>query len=221
MPNEESISTQQFVQIENIEDGVIVLKNGGLRQIIMVNGINFDLKSEEEQNLITYSYQNMLNTLDFTLQFFLHSRKLNIDKYLGTLQVRLEEEKDTLLKDQIAEYIEFVGKFVEENAVMTKTFFAIVPYDYIQVSEAVRSFKASRFLPFLGQKQEKSAAKPDLSKALAQLRQRVDQVVSGLSTIGLRAVSLNTEETTELFYNLYNPSTIEKTELAISKEGSN
>ena len=81
MPKEEISSTQTFVDIESVKDGVIMLKNGGLRQVIMVTGINFDLKSEDEQNLIIYSYQNMLNTLDFSLQFFIHSRKLNIDKY--------------------------------------------------------------------------------------------------------------------------------------------
>src|SRR3989344_8431095 len=103
MPKEEISSTQTFVDIESVKDGVIMLKNGGLRQVIIVTGMNFDLKSEDEQNLIIYSYQNMLNTLDFSLQFFIHSRKLNIDKYLTMLQGRLEVETDSLLKDQISE----------------------------------------------------------------------------------------------------------------------
>src|SRR3989344_7747390 len=103
MPNEQTASTQQFVDIDSIQDGVIMLKGGGLRQVILVTGINFDLKSEDEQSLILYSYQNLLNTLDFSLQFFIHSRKLNIDKYLTMLQGRLEVETDSLLKDQISE----------------------------------------------------------------------------------------------------------------------
>lgn len=220
MPQEQTGVTQQFVDIDTIQDGVVILKSGGLRQIIMVTGINFDLKSEDEQNLIIGGYQNMLNTLDFTVQFFIHSRKLNIDKYLKILEDRQEQETNNLLKDQISEYREFIRSFVEENTVMTKTFFVVVPYDYVQITEAVKSFSPSRFLPFLGRKEPKTGGGegPDFSRALPQLRQRVDQVIAGLSNTGLRAVPLNTEEATELFYNLYNPSTIEKSGLAILKQ---
>ena len=223
MPQEPLPSTEQLVEIESIRNGVVVLKNGSVRQIIMVTGINFDLKSEEEQNIIIYSYQNLLNTLDFSLQFFVHSRKLNIDNYLKKIGSRLSEETDSLLRDQISEYMEFIKAFVEQNIVMTKSFFVIVPYDQIDIKATLKGFKTTRFLPFLGGSQKERDPKPeekDISKSLLQLQERVDQVIGGLTSIGPRAVPLNTEETTELFYNLYNPATIEKTELAIAKEQS-
>ena len=89
MANNQNTSTQQFVEIEDIRDGILILKNGGLRRVLMVSGVNFDLKSEEEQNLIIYSFQNFLNTLDFSVQFFIHSRKVNVDAYLAAMRARM------------------------------------------------------------------------------------------------------------------------------------
>ena len=119
---QQSTSTQQFVEIDAIHDGVIVLKSGGLRRVLMVSGINFDLKTEEEQAMIIGSYQSFLNTLDFTLQFFVHSRKLNTEEYLGFLKERREKEDNALLRTQIDEYAEFIRSFVEMNAIMEKAF---------------------------------------------------------------------------------------------------
>src|SRR3990167_9355702 len=121
--------TQELIDIKTIENGVVVLKNGGLRKIIMVDGINFDLKSDEEQNIIVHTYQNLLNALDFSIQINIHSRKLNIDGYIGSLENRLASENNELLKIQLEEYIEFVKSFVKANAIMSKSFFVVVPYD--------------------------------------------------------------------------------------------
>ena len=118
----ESVATQQFVDIEEIKDGAVILKGGGLRRVLMVSGINFELKSEEEQNIIISTYQNFLNGLDFSVQIVIHSRKLNIESYLKKMEGRKELEANELLKNQISEYIEFIKSFVEMNAVMAKTF---------------------------------------------------------------------------------------------------
>src|SRR3989344_2884939 len=104
----EAQPTQDFVEIKEIQDGVVVLKGGGLRQILMVDGVNFELKSEEEQSLIIYAYQNFLNSLDFSLQCVVHSRKLGIEQYLLKLEDREREEPNELLKNQIAEDREFI-----------------------------------------------------------------------------------------------------------------
>ena len=122
MTKQESVATQQFVDITDIKDGAVFLKGGGLRRVLIVSGINFDLKSEEEQNLILHSFQNFLNTLDFSIQLVVHSRKMNIDNYLEKLKERQIKEDNELLKNQIGEYMEFVRSFVEMNAVMAKTF---------------------------------------------------------------------------------------------------
>lgn len=209
---QQSSSTQQFVDVEDIRDGAVILKNGGLRRVLMVSGVNFDLKSEEEQDIILHSFQNFLNVLDFSVQFVIHSRKMNIGDYLEKLRERETAEENELLKNQISEYLEFVKSFVETNAVMAKTFFAVVPYDPIQIPKAGENLIAA--LKFWGNKSQ--SKNEDWEQKTTQLNQRTDTVISGLNQIGLRAVALNSEELIELFYNLYNPAIVEKKELKIA-----
>jgi len=184
-----------------------------LRRILMVSGVNFELKSEEEQNIIIYSFQNFLNTLDFSIQLVVHSRKTNINDYLEKLNVRLEQEENELLKNQMSEYMEFIRAFVETNPIMAKTFFAVVPYESIDISKAGGDLLAT--LKFWEKK--KNGEKDDgLEQKITQLNQRTDIAINGLNQVGLRAVALNDEELIELFYNLYNPETVEKKELKIA-----
>ena len=186
----------------------------------MVSGVNFDLKSETEQDLMTYAYQNLLNALDFSIQIFVHSRRLNIAAYLQKLQERHGQETNELLKTQITEYLEFIKSFVANNAIMDKTFFVVVPYDPIYLPKAAKGM-----LGFLKKGKttasENQAAQTENSQQnLQQLNQRVDQTITGLQQIGLRAIPLGTEESIELIYNLYNPQLIEKQNLAIAEENS-
>ncbi|MEK7520976.1 MAG: hypothetical protein AAB560_02760 [Patescibacteria group bacterium] len=218
---QQSTSTQQFVEIDAIHDGVIVLKSGGLRRVLMVSGINFDLKTEEEQAMIIGSYQSFLNTLDFTLQFFVHSRKLNTEEYLGFLKERREKEDNALLRTQIDEYAEFIRSFVEMNAIMEKAFFVVVPYDFISAATISAALPIPDFLKFWKTKSmevEKKAVSADLESKIQQIGQRTEQVAGGLRQIGLRAVPLNAEETIEFFYNLYNPEAVEVKKLKIAGE---
>lgn len=204
----EAKSTQQFVEVKDIRGDTIIMKNGSLRRILMVSGINFELKSEEEQNIIIYAYQNFLNTLDFSVQVIIHSRKMNIESYLAKLGQRQSLEENELLKNQISEYIEFIRSFIEMNAVMEKNFFAVVPYDPLIIPGGGKNFL--NVFGFGGKKSKDHIAEENFEQKLTQLNQRADQVISGLSQIGLRVVALKEEELTELMYNLYNPSTIEK-----------
>jgi type IV secretory pathway VirB4 component len=200
-------STQQFVDIEQIKDGVVHLKNGGLRAVVMVSGINFELKSEEEQNIIISSYQNFLNSLDFSIQIAVHSRKINIDGYLKKMEGRREQETNELMKNQIDEYIQYIRSFVKENEIMAKTFFVVVPYEGGGASDIKKGV-----MGFFGgkSKNDKKSKDESFEQQLIQLRQRVDQATSGLEQMGLRAVVLNDEELTELYYNLYNPGSATK-----------
>lgn len=209
-----SQSTQQFVDIKEIRDGAVVLKNGSLRKVLLVSGINFELKSEEEQNIIIYSYQNFLNSLDFSIQFLIHSRRMNIVEYLQKTKERGDNEPNELLKNQISEYAEFIRSFVESNEIMEKTFFAVVPYDSVSIPKGGK--KVLGFLGF-GNKKESSLDKT-FEQKMVQLNQRTDQVISGLVQIGLRAVALNDEELIELFYNLYNPEAVKKQDLKIAEQ---
>jgi hypothetical protein len=178
----------------------------------MVSGINFDLKSDEEQNLILSSFQNFLNTLDFSTQFFIHSRKVNIGHYLDHMKTRQDEEQNQLLKIQIEEYISFIRQFVEENQIVNKTFFVIVPHHKTKIASP-----AEGVLGLFGGKRNVEEEGTSEEETIQQVSQRVDQVVSGLQQIGLQAIPLEDEELIELFYNLYNPQLVEKKDTNVAK----
>jgi len=224
MPKE-ALPTQQLIEIEDIRDGVVILKNGGLRRLLMVSGLNFDLKSEEEQNIITYAYQSFLNSLNFSVQIFVHSRRLNIDDYLAKLKEREAIETSELLKNQLNEYHEFVKTLVEQNAIMQKSFFVVVPYDPIQLPQAATGATSKIFSLFKKKKPSPEQiaeanlnAQQRFERHLSQLELRTNQVIAGLNSVGLTAVRLSTEEVLEFFYNLYNPEAVEKKRLEIAKE---
>lgn len=194
-------ATQEFVPIERIRDGIAILKTGELRAILITNSLNLALKSEDEQQAVLMQFQNFLNTLDFDIQFFVESRKLNIKPYIDLLQARSKEIKEDLLKIQIHEYIGFITKFTEENNIMTKHFFITVPY-----FQATEVNKNSSLLSFATGDSASKEGQASFEAARIQLEQRVSTVIQGLSRFGLRAQKLGTEEVVELFYKLFNPS---------------
>lgn len=212
-------NSQNLVTIKDIRRDTLLLKNGSICQVLMVGGINFSLKSEDEQNLLTIAYQNFLNSVDFSMQILIHSRKINIDRYLEDLGKRLTQETSPLLQSQISEYREFIRQFVSENAIMEKMFLVIVPWHPVSIPKPTMSgFE----MPFFGKKtdaaveekakQESEDQKEEkmLDENLPQLGQRVNQIVHGLGQMGLDAVVLKNEELVELFFNFYNPESVER-----------
>jgi hypothetical protein len=121
-------ATQEFVPIKEVRDGFAVLKDGSMRAIIMASSLNFALKSNDEQMSILYQFQAFLNSLDFSIQIFIQSRKLDIRPYIALLEARQKEQLGDLMKIQIQEYIEFIKNFTENTNIMTKTFFIVIPY---------------------------------------------------------------------------------------------
>lgn len=201
---------QQFLAIDTVREDVVALKGGGFRVVLMCSSLNFALKSTDEQDAIIFQYQNFLNSLDFPVQFVIHSRRLNIAPYLESLKERHKEEDNELLKIQIAEYIEFIKTFVEMTQIMSKTFYTIVPFTpaFLEKGEGVlRGILSTLGLGKSGAQSSKDA----FEESKNQLWQRVDTVVSGLQRFGIRSAPLNTEELIELFYGLYNPTEFEKT----------
>jgi len=214
-------STQDFIRIKNVEEDVLILKNGSLRQIVIVSGVNLDLMSDEERNSILNLYQHFLNSLDFPLQILVHSRKFNINNYLKNIESLEKTETNELLKNQIFEYKEFIKTFVEENDIMNKMFLVVIPYNPVSL------LPKGGFLSGLNFFKKKNAAEEAKKEAaekesrqfnFRQLRERTDQIIEGLQSIGLRAVALNNEELLELFYNFYNPENVEKENLSIASE---
>lgn len=200
-------STQQFVEVGDIKGGIVTLKNGGIRAVLIVTGMNFELKSEEEQEVVIGSYQDFLNSLDFSVQIIIHSRKLNIENYLRYMGDLKSKETNELLRNQIDEYITFIRDFVKQNEIMTKNFFVVIPYEGLSAKDVKKGIMG--LLPF-GKKQTAKDKEETTDQKMFQLRQRIDQVVGGLERIGLRAIELNDDELKELYYNLYNPETIER-----------
>lgn len=198
----DSKPTQSFVPVKEVRNGIVLLKNGGYRGVLMCSSINFALKSEDEQRAIIGGFQTFLNTIDFSVEIVVHSRKMDIRPYLALLETRVEAQQTELMQIQIREYIQFIKNFIEGSEIMTKTFYIIVPYAPAPVNAATSS------LPLFGKKQSTQPVglSDSFEEHRVQLEQRMALVSSGLMGTGLRAVPLGTEEVLELLYRSFNLS---------------
>lgn len=196
-----SNSSQDFVPIKEIQDGIIVLHNGGLRAILMASSINLGLKSSEEQEATLMQFQNYLNTLDFSTQIVIQSRKRNIKPYVAKLQEKMKDQQEPLLKVQTREYIEFIKGFMEINDIMTKHFFVVVPYD-----GSGQDSNSGGFLDKILPTNSKSKTnEEEFEQKRNQLEQRISIVQQGLKRTGVRTLLLKTEQVVELFFKTFNP----------------
>lgn len=195
--------TQTFVPVKEVRDGVIVLKEGGYRGVLMCSSVNFALKSEDEQKAVIGGFQTFLNTLDFSVEIVVHSRKMDIRPYLALLQERMEKQTTELMRIQLREYIQFIKNFTEGSEIMTKLFYVVVPYEAGGVKQITGSFS------ILGGKQTAAAEATSFEADRAQLNQRMALVSGALSSTGLRAVPLGTEEVIELLYRSFNLGELE------------
>jgi hypothetical protein len=194
-------STQDFLEIEQIREGVVVLKNQTLRGVLMISSLNFALKSEEEQQAIIYQFQNFLNTLDFSLQVVIQSRKLNIADYLDKIKGLEAKQPNELLRAQTASYYDFVKSLIESGTIMSKNFFLVVPYSVIEEAASSGEFFRAPRIPVLTEEQ--------FQRCKSQLWQRMEFLALGLKRIGLQAMALATPELIEFFWALHHPKEAE------------
>lgn len=206
-PKVKAQATQEFVPIKEVRDGIVILKDGSLRVLLMASSINLALKSQDEQQAIIGQFQNFLNSLEFTVEFSIQSRDLDIRPYIALLQDRYAKELDELMKIQIREYMAFIKDFTERANIMTKNFFIVIPYDPALVSRG--GGMLGGLLPG-SQKGAGALADEQFEQYRTQLEQRVSVVEQGLVRTGVRVVKLGTEEVIELFYKLFNPGELEK-----------
>ena len=199
-----SKSTQQFVPISEVRDGVMILKDKSLRAILLASSINFALKSEDEQTAFIVQFQNFLNSLDFSCEIFVQSRMLDIRPYIASLEVAYKAQLDDLMRIQIREYIEFIKSFTEAANIMTKNFFVVVPYSSTAISLSAGGSLVGK-LPFGHKKNTAEDANRSFEEQVSQLEQRISIVQQGLVRCGVRTVQLGTEEAIELMYKLFNP----------------
>ncbi|MBX4200093.1 hypothetical protein KW790_01365 [Candidatus Parcubacteria bacterium] len=201
-------STQEFVPIQEVRDGILVLKDGGMRAVVLASSLNFSLKSDDEKNAILFQFQDFLNSLDFSIEIVIQSRKLDIRPYIALLEEQHKKQLNSLLKIQTEEYIEFVRNFAENTNIMTKNFFIVVPYD----PAIIGSSTVSGISSLIGGKKTTPAQASEMSfeENRTQLEERVGVVEQGLVRTGIRVARLGTEELIELFYKAFNPGETEK-----------
>lgn len=197
-------ATQQYLDISEIRDNTVILRDGSLRSVVLVSSINFALKSEDEQNAIIAAYVGFLNNLDFPLQIVIQSRELNIDNYLKMLKQKERDQTNDLLKIQIAEYTQYITELISLSKIMNKRFYVVIPYN--PLSDKGRGF----FTRFFDVIKPVSAVKMKENLFVSrrmELTRRVDKIIGGLNSVGLNTVELDTQSLIELYYNSYNPTT--------------
>lgn len=197
-------TTQSFVPVKEVRNGVVVLKDDGYRGILMCSSINFALKGEDEQRAIIGGFQSLLNTLDFSIQIVVHSRKTDIRPYLALLETRMQDQATELMRLQLREYIAFIRNFIDSSDIMTKMFYVVVPYSAGGggIGNSTPAFLGGRPAP-------KDNGADGFEEHRVQLEQRMSLVVQGLASSGVRAVPLGTEEIIELLYRSFNLSELE------------
>ena len=199
-----AISTQRYLKIADIKQDTVIMKDGTLRAILMVSSINFALKSEDEQQAIISAYITFLNNIDFLLQIVVQSRELNINGYLEAMRKRANEQTNELLKNQTFQYIDYVSQLVSLGKIMNKRFYVVVPYN--PISDKRKTFWQSLIEAFkpvdvINLKEERFITLKE------QLDLRVDNIMSGLTSMSLNVARLDTQGLIELFYNSYNQKT--------------
>lgn len=193
--------SQQFIPIKQIREGIMIMTDQSLRGILFVSSINFALKSEEEQGAIIFNFQNFLNSLDFTCQILVNSRKVNITGYIDMLKELEANQKNELLKIQTADYRQYIEELVASGSIMNKSFYIIVPYyPLIELTGAI---------PEQNKKQTQSLTEENFLKGKYQLSQRIQYVALGLRRCGLNTTMMGSEEILELLWSLHHPKQAE------------
>lgn len=176
-----------------------------MNMVLLASSINFALKSVDEQEAILRQFQSCLNTIDFSVQFYVQSRRLNIQPYLDLLAARESKQDNDLMKIQLREYMQFVKTFTTEVDVMSKSFFVIIPYT--PVSANLQSNLGS-FKELLGGQKNVYFDDANFNEHKLQLDQRVALVEQGLSAVGVRTILLQNDELVELYYHIFNPGEV-------------
>ncbi|MDD4358417.1 MAG: hypothetical protein PHY30_01220 [Candidatus Pacebacteria bacterium] len=185
------IPTQNFIPVEKIKEGIIILKNQSLRGILVISSLNFGLKSAEEQTAIIYQFQNFLNSLDFQVQILVESRRINMTGYVEKLKTMEKQQSNDLLKMQTSEYIRFIEEIIGGGSIMTKSFYVIVPYFPLT--------ELTSFIPDPNSNKDQ-LTEQKFQAAKYQLYQRMEYIALGLRRCGLKSAPLNTAEIIELLW---------------------
>ncbi len=203
--------TSSYLEIDEIHDNCVVMKDGTLRAVFLCSSVNFALKSEDEQNATIQAYVTFLNSLEAPLQIVVQSRKLNIDAYLEHLESMEKQQVNELLRVQTVEYLSYIRELISLGDIMTKRFYVVVPYDHR--ADQRRSFWR-RMLSVLSAASSLKLTREEFTRYAEALERRAGYIASGLASMGLKAVRLDTQGLIELYYTTYNPELQERQPLA-------
>lgn len=210
-------STQNMLQVAEIRDGIVIMNDGSFRTVIMVKSINFDLMSRQEQEAVEFSYQAFLNSLFFPIQIFVRSQKVDLDPYLEKLDKIRGEHDNMLLALLMEDYISYMAALAEQTNIMDKKFYVVVPYmPNVETQKPLtqsKNFVSGLTALFGGSNQHVVINEAELEKAKTELRNRVQQILSGLLRCGIQGLPLDTQELIELYYDTYNPDTATRQQL--------
>jgi len=199
-----STTTQKYLDVAEIRDDVLIMKDGTLRAVIMVSSLNFALKSEDEQNAIISSYVSFLNNLEYPLQIIIQSREFKIDSYLEMLDQKQREQTNELLRVQTADYLSYIKELIALGKIMNKRFYVAISYNPLsnkQKSFFSRMGETLKPATLIRLKDEKFQSRREA------LMLRVEKINGGLQSMGLNGAMLDTQGIIELLYNSYNPDT--------------
>ena len=209
-PNKDApTSTQSTLLISELRDNVVIMKDGSFRAVVACKSINFDLMSDVEREGIEYSYQNFLNSLKFTTQILVRSQRVDIGPYIERLSEIRRNNDNMLLGVLMDDYINFIDILSQEANIMDKSFFIVIPY-YSSADTEKALQQTKNFFKSFSKSKAPEVTRIDRAtydKALSELTNRVDTIISGLFQIGINSVRLNTRELAELYYNFNNPDT--------------
>ncbi|MCK9351314.1 MAG: hypothetical protein WCT49_00180 [Candidatus Paceibacterota bacterium] len=206
---QKSKPAQDFIPIKEIRDGIVIMKDNSFRAVLMTSSLNIALKSQDEQEAIIGQFQNFLNSLEFSIQFYIQSRRLDIRPYIAFLEEKERDQINELMRIQTREYIDFIKNFTDSTNIMSKSFFVVVPYAS-NISSSVKSkwsFTSGGGTPATAKTKEWLE---NFEESKTQIEQRVSVIEQGLSRFGIRVAQLGTEEIVELFYKIFNPGEVDK-----------
>lgn len=192
-------TTQHFLNISDIRDDILILKNGEFRQILEVQALNFALKSEQEQAAIIYQYQAFLNSLQFPIQIIVQSRRLDLTNYTNDLQTRMNQATNQLIRAQIADYLDFIGQLINLGNIMEKHFYVAIPY----TDPGVRN---RNIFQLFSRKSSTEIDEKTYATISTQMNDRTETIRSSLASIGLGVKKLNHDQIIHLLYSTYNPT---------------
>lgn len=173
-------SSRNQIAIKGVRDGILVLPNNEYRAILQVSSLNFELRSEEEQDAIMDTYESFLNSVGSPLQILIRTREIDMDKYLEELRLRLDDEPEQIYRDQLKNYDEFIRTLIQSNKILTRHFYIVIPYH--------------------------ASNKADFELVQEQLNLKLDIVAKGMMRIGMHTKELSSLETLDLFYSFYSPT---------------